>query len=487
MTEQVVSGGLSEAANDGNKSIKQQKQDNQDFQQIDGEITSSSLLAAEANNNNSTTCLESGALKCETEKGENERKQQSGGNQNSHNQHHHRHRRHSNSNNNSGERTAANKFAKSARQSSSSSASSSSSFESSATSKAAPAAGEPELCGQRRCDVVAPATGATSDGGAAETATQPAPSSQCLSSSSSSSSLQQVVVAAATCQTATTSEQVSPGDSLQNCSSNIALLPIVADCDSTVLAENQKTGQQQQQQQQVSTTSNASSANNNNQNNSYLQQDTNNNNCQRRDSKTQNNNSSYNHTVDNHQLLQNDSTCKQWSITSSGDQFCKRRKLSYFQSLLLRKWPCLAISICIMSSLLFGILLSALTVYLLHGATDCSGLARVAAANAESNSPPHLLLAQPNNPHQLLRRPEFASDSAGLVDQLASLTGSSSSSGSEHSGQLRAAASSGSDSTQPAARFQRLPSSLWPIHYDLFIQPYIAEPFNFTGKVSLIC
>lgn len=541
MSEQVVSGdgGSNEASANVNKQQNIKLQDNQELQKIDGQMKTNSLPPGETNNNNSTTCLESGDAKREKEpemettttekgeKGERKKKKQSSNSQNSHNQHH-RHRRHSNNN----EQPGAGKFPKSALQSSSSS---SSSFESSAAAAAAASkeseptggqsgpgsAGEPELCGQPRGDA-APATGATGGDGAGKTATQLAPSSQCLSSSSAGSpSLQQVVgdksqvaaaAAEATCQVPTTttnaltSGQVtsSAGEgSLQNCSSNIALLPIAADCDSITAkapAENQKTDLQQVSTIPTTITSTSNVKTNNN--NSYhqaKQQETPNlktttptpTTITTTATATRNNSNSY-HAVDNHQLLQDDS-CKRWSITSSGDQFCKRRKLSYFQSLLLRKWPCLAISICIMSSLLFGILLSALTVYLLHGAaSDCSGFARAAAAAAgESNAPPHLLLGQQGNPHQLLRRPDFA-DPAGLVDQLASLTGSSSGNGNgeySSSGQLRAAASLGAtelSQSTPPARFQRLPSSLWPIHYDLFVQPYIAEPFNFTGKVSLV-
>lgn len=154
---------------------------------------------------------------------------------------------------------------------------------------------------------------------------------------------------------------------------------------------------------------------------------------------------------------------------------CKRRRLSYLQSLLLRKWPCLAIAICIMSSLLFGMLLSALTVYLMHGVTDCSSYA----------------LAATRVGHPLITSEHERPSDFGLNTpiELASLTGHElHASGSRLYASGLTSRSNSSEKNDPAAdghKFRRLPGTLWPIHYDLFIQPYILEPhFNFSGKVS---
>lgn len=165
---------------------------------------------------------------------------------------------------------------------------------------------------------------------------------------------------------------------------------------------------------------------------------------------------------------------------------CKRRRLSYLQSLLLRKWPYLAIAICIMSSLLFGILLSALTVYLMHGVTDCSSYA---------------LAATRVNPLMVSQHERPLDFDSNTPIELASLTGHADLMGSSGS-RLYAASghlsgqSNSNEATNPAAsatattssghKFRRLPGTLWPVHYDLFVQPYIFEPhFNFTGKVSV--
>lgn len=142
----------------------------------------------------------------------------------------------------------------------------------------------------------------------------------------------------------------------------------------------------------------------------------------------------------------------------------KRRRLSYLQALLLRRWPFLAISICIMSSLLFGMLLSALTVYLMHAhVSECmSALLPVASG-------PHRHQLEPTS--LLLQRNRLELDSPML--ELAA--------GNPEPRSGSAAAIAGNQ----RAPFQRLPRSLFPIHYDLFIQPWIREPFNFNGKVSV--
>lgn len=164
--------------------------------------------------------------------------------------------------------------------------------------------------------------------------------------------------------------------------------------------------------------------------------------------------------------------------------YCKRRRLSYLQSLLLRRWPCLALTICIMTSLLFGILLSALTVYLMHGVTDCSGLALANSASRRSGSDiPHLGSFEPP------RRDPF--DSMAPLE-LASLTPESNGLKSRNyaplssGGSQSQAAATPDAATEPRTQFQRLPSTLWPQHYDLFVQPFIREPFNFIGKVMMI-
>lgn len=156
---------------------------------------------------------------------------------------------------------------------------------------------------------------------------------------------------------------------------------------------------------------------------------------------------------------------------NSAEAFCKRRRLSFLQSLLLRKWPYLALTICLMSSLIFGMLLSALTVYLMQSSGlsggDCSALAAAAAAAAKRASSSPLLA-----PHEF-----------DTPIELASLTGGAESGGRQHyAANLLESAAAGKLAERPS--FQRLPTALSPIHYDLFVQPYIAEPFNFTGKVS---
>lgn len=143
----------------------------------------------------------------------------------------------------------------------------------------------------------------------------------------------------------------------------------------------------------------------------------------------------------------------------------KRRRLSYLQSLLLRRWPYLALSICIMSSLLFGVLLSALTVYLMHAHVSECMSSLLPAGNEPTSS--HL---------QARIRPELYMDPP-MVEA------GGASPGSLGALEARSTSSNSADSSVKRA-FQRLPTSLWPIHYDLFIQPYLVEPFNFDGKVS---
>lgn len=137
----------------------------------------------------------------------------------------------------------------------------------------------------------------------------------------------------------------------------------------------------------------------------------------------------------------------------------KRRRLSYLQTLLLRRWPYLALAICIMSSLLFGVLLSGLTVYLMHAhVSECMS----SLLPAGEPSAAHV--------HARLRQQVFPDPSSlELAGPLES----------------RSAGPSASNSSTKRASFQRLPRSVWPTHYDLFIQPHLVEPFNFDGKVSV--
>lgn len=161
------------------------------------------------------------------------------------------------------------------------------------------------------------------------------------------------------------------------------------------------------------------------------------------------------------------------------------RRLSFLQSLLLRKWPYLAVAICIMSSLIFGILLSAMTVYLMHDWTDCGVLAVSSSSSGPAASSGGSLAHHPMA-HERLDYPadtpvELAS---GGVPALAALEGEISARSFSGGSPDSNSAPAGAD-TQNRPRFQRLPGSLVPEHYDLFIWPYIAEPFNFTGRVSI--
>lgn len=493
MSEQVVSGSSSggDGANKKTAANSNTKQDNRALQVAQQD----SSPPVEANNND-PVAGHVGIGKRGSETGERRGKSEISNNNNNQNSHH-RHRRHSNSersaNNNSTSRTS-----KSGRPSSSSSSTSTSSasFESSAGQQpvASSGAAEPGAVGQLNGGAATSVSADTPTGATGDKAhtlidcgtasvvsigqclsSSLAPSSVSSSSASSSGNVkekEQAVLLAAGEQvnaSARGGDQLvvsAGGEALQNGSSNIALLPIATDSV-----------------EQLQNTTKTTSTELTNSTAYYQKEHENTHNCQARDLKTSAQ-GEFNQLTgsDNDRVEQQDDTCKQWSITSSGDQFCKRRKLSYFQTLLLRKWPYLAISICIMSSLLFGILLSALTVYLLHGATDCSGLARTAAAGEFGGASSPLLLA--SNSHEFLKRPggDFHEPPASL-DHLASLTASG-----DQLQQRSSSAGSGSDlsasATSASTPFQRLPSSLWPIHYDLFVQPYIAEPFNFTGKVG---
>lgn len=429
MTEQVVSGGADQAASSNKKP------------NIVGD-TREPPQTGETNNNNDNPagCAESADC-VRPDKGE---KMNS---KSSLRTIHHKHRRHSNSERSANTTITTCKPAKGGGAHTSSSSSSLASLEGSARrAQSGAGSGEPELRGSA-------ATGVMNGQPALSNGQQGSAPSVCSSSLAGIDKPPTGDDDESTPAADSTEQVSSAGASVQNCASNVALIPISANC-------NPETGNEIEASLGEQVTSNKEQS------------------CQ-----TFANNNSYNPLKgpNNYQRKaqdyrenqqQQDDSCKQWSITSSSGEFCKRRKLSYCQSLLLRKWPCLALSICIMSSLLFGILLSALTVYLLHGAADCSGLARVALGAEPGAGSPLLASA---NPHQLLRRPDYA-ESAG-VDQLGGSSG-----GGEQSAQLRA--SSGAEAAGPTANFQRLPASLWPVHYDLFVQPHIAEPFNFTGRVS---
>lgn len=155
--------------------------------------------------------------------------------------------------------------------------------------------------------------------------------------------------------------------------------------------------------------------------------------------------------------------------------FCRRKQLTYLQTLLLRKWPCFALSICIMSSLVLALSLSALTVLLMHGySADCSAAYKLISSHRGP------LTAQYENRMLML---ESSAHELGQQAQLsASLESSASSSSFPQT--LLASTPNALASAQSGSSFRRLSESVWPYHYDLFIWPRIAEPFNFTGKVS---
>lgn len=44
--------------------------------------------------------------------------------------------------------------------------------------------------------------------------------------------------------------------------------------------------------------------------------------------------------------------------------------------------------------------------------------------------------------------------------------------------------SSATTTSEESKPFRQLPGTIWPVHYDLFVQPLISEPFDFTGQVS---
>lgn len=110
-----------------------------------------------------------------------------------------------------------------------------------------------------------------------------------------------------------------------------------------------------------------------------------------------------------------------------------RQDLPFFQKLFFTRWPIYALIICIMAALIFAIFSSVLSVYLTCGTNAYSPATSLASRTSEA-----------------------------LIDT------------------VDVAASSSSSIVN---NFTRLPSSLWPIHYDLFFQPYLKEPFDFDGKV----
>uniref|UniRef100_A0A6G1SC99 Aminopeptidase N n=1 Tax=Aceria tosichella TaxID=561515 RepID=A0A6G1SC99_9ACAR len=163
------------------------------------------------------------------------------------------------------------------------------------------------------------------------------------------------------------------------------------------------------------------------------------------------------------------------------------KRLSYLQGLLLRKWPCLPLTICIMTSLLFGILLSGLTIYLMHGLSDCSELASHFSATAGSpftgaagGSQHHLRHHSTNLlPHELIMDApiEAASGAAGTLDGALPP---------ELTHRQLTDAPSKAAAAAAAPVFQRLSGSVVPQHYELFIWPHIAPPsFHFNGSVEI--
>lgn len=173
------------------------------------------------------------------------------------------------------------------------------------------------------------------------------------------------------------------------------------------------------------------------------------------------------------------------------------KRLGYFQSLLLRKWPCLALTICIMSSLIFGMLLSALTIYLVHDATDCGQLALTAAAAAAAAAPSSSsssMAAGPAEGGQHLHH-NHQHHSAELLPRQLQLARPGADFG--LGAPIESAAAAG-DPAEPTGRqlldgpsksdglFQRLPTALAPEHYNLFIWPHIGEPsFHFNGSLEV--
>lgn len=155
--------------------------------------------------------------------------------------------------------------------------------------------------------------------------------------------------------------------------------------------------------------------------------------------------------------------------------YCKRRRASYLQSLLLRRWPFLFLAVFMMGSLIVGILLSGLTVYMMHAATsDCAGyMAAAAAAAAASSSPLTLAMSSGAASGSPLILAKF---NAGADDALVSR--------SAQAANVTATQTAAAANATAVGQFQRLPSSVVPVHYDLFVQPRIAEPFNFSGSVS---
>lgn len=173
-------------------------------------------------------------------------------------------------------------------------------------------------------------------------------------------------------------------------------------------------------------------------------------------------------------------------------QVLKRHNLSYLQRVLLRNWPWSIILVLAMASLIIGVVLPALTVYLLQGgfgqcsAPSAASVYRHRLAALGHHSEPLSLIGHASNlddatPFELGKSLEakglYLSDS----DLLASASGQQSAAAAAAQGGQPAA--TGGGAAKPSA-FHRLPTSLRPVHYELFVQPYIAPPFNFNGKVS---
>lgn len=152
-----------------------------------------------------------------------------------------------------------------------------------------------------------------------------------------------------------------------------------------------------------------------------------------------------------------DSSISAAGRNQSQNLICHRRKLTFLQRLILRKWPCLALSVCIMTSLVFAILLSVVSLLMMQNlSADCSAMIRSVSGPIGSR---HL----EENPFDLASMQLHA----------------------EHATRLYAAADTSAGSS-PSSRFRRLSGVVVPSHYDLFIQPRIAEPFNMTGWVSFL-
>lgn len=151
----------------------------------------------------------------------------------------------------------------------------------------------------------------------------------------------------------------------------------------------------------------------------------------------------------------------------------KCRRLSYVQVLFLRRWPFLAIAVGTMASLLFAIIISTFTLYLLQSASsgDCSRLAATLSQYAAA--------AGPGGPQSsLLSGGDFGLSRLELnagFNRSPLHAKNVSTHGLQYSAQQSA--------TQQASVL--LPKSVEPLHYELYLQPQLLEPFVYSGRVAI--